>query len=587
MDKIIINIIKEEPFVGEDGLDYVKVTKEILTPRKTYLKGTISGKYRGDKIPDDYDKADLYDFEIYEAEVLCNSIDDFRKNRPFVFPNDFKNIEDIKRVKGRVFPKSKLPEILPVNITANSKTFPINVLEPKLYEFEINRKYHQTEGDEIFGSFTAYVTGYVFDYEREEAEEIVGPVIEEIVQPDGPPIPPKPIQCIPSKVETGRTEAKGSYIRKEFKCRNHNDNVWGKWEYSGIKTGHNTFYSNSGCLGDFISLIGVLIFLVFLIAVLPGLGYFILFYLAILLIGLLAPYLKWIFRTIGIILLIAFIGSFINAINDGSVRYNPPPTIVDTQEETSQTIEPIVDNKIDNSNAQKDDEKDYLIKKYREWRDYDGNNYKGYYTLKQSDIRKAGLYKTNLQISSSNIRSYDEIVYSLKENDKTKLDGLYKLFDSIQSNGKLSNIKFAEMIVSFVQDIPYVLILEDNCDANLYSDNFTRRYLSNPKAKCSGFQRFGINTPVEFLYNLNGDCDTRTLLLYTVLSHYNYDVALMSSEFYGHSILGVNLPINGLSYSYNNQKYILWETTTQNVKPGIIPNEISNLNNWRISLKSK
>ena len=116
--------------------------------------------------------------------------------------------------------------------------------------------------------------------------------------------------------------------------------------------------------------------------------------MAILLIGLLAPYLKWIFRTIGIVLLIAFIGSLIDAINDGSVRYNPPPTIVDTQEETSQTIEPIVDNKIDNSNAQKDDEKDYLIKKYREWRDYDGNNYKGYYTLKQSDIRKAGLYKT-------------------------------------------------------------------------------------------------------------------------------------------------------------------------------------------------
>ncbi len=87
MDEIIINIIKEEPFVGEDGLDYVKVTKEILTPRKTYLKGIISGKYRGDKIPDDYDKADLYDFEIYEAEVLCNSIDDFSKNKPSLHKN--------------------------------------------------------------------------------------------------------------------------------------------------------------------------------------------------------------------------------------------------------------------------------------------------------------------------------------------------------------------------------------------------------------------------------------------------------------------------------------------------------------------
>lgn len=586
MDKVIINIIKEEPFIGEDGLDYVKVTKEILTPRKTYLKGTISGKYRGDKIPDDYDKSDLYDFEIYEAEVLCNSIDDFSKNKPFVFPNDFKNIDNLKREKGKVFPKSKLPEILPVNITANSKTFPINVLEPKLYEFEINRKYHQTEGDEIFGSFTAYVTGYVFDYEREEIEETIGPLIEDTSSPNNPPIAPKPIRCIPSNVETGRTETKGSYIRKEFKCKNHNDNVWGKWEYLGDSTGYK-LYNHSGCLGDFLSIIGGVIFLAFLIAILPGLGYFILFYLAILLIGLLAPYLKWIFRAIGIVLLIAFVGSLINAFNDGPVRYNPPPTLVDTQEETAQTIEPIVNNTNDNSNTQKNIENDYLIKKYREWKDYDGNNYKGYYTLKQSDVKKADLYKTNLQILTSNINSYDEIVYSLKENDKTKLDGLYKLFDSIQLNKKLSNIKFAEMIVSFVQDIPYVLILEEGCDKNLYSDNFTRNYLSNPNAKCSGYQRFGINTPVQFLSNLNGDCDTRTLLLYTILSHYKYDVALMSSEFYGHSILGVNLPLNGLTYKYQNQKYILWETTTQNVKPGLIPNEISNLNNWRISLKSK
>jgi hypothetical protein len=61
----------------------------------------------------------------------------------------------------------------------------------------------------------------------------------------------------------------------------------------------------------------------------------------------------------------------------------------------------------------------------------------------------------------------------------------------------------------------------------------------------------------------------------------------MSSEFYGHSILGINLPYNGLAYNYKNQKYILWETTALGAKPGIISNDISNTNYWRISLKSK
>lgn len=585
MMKKIVNIIKEEPFIGEDGLDYIKVTKEILTPRKTFLKGTITGKYRGDKIPDDSDKSDLFDFEIYEAEVLCNSIDDFSKNRPFVFPNDFKNLDGQKKIKGKVFPKSKLPEILPVIISANNKTFGINVLEPQLFEFEINRKNHQTEGDEVFGTFSAYVTGYVFDYEREEEEEINGPIIYETVIPE--PIGEiKVSPCKSSNIETGKTETKGNYIRKEFKCINHNDNVWGKWEYTGIKD-KSTWFSTYGCLGNFISLIGAILFLAFIIVILPALGYIVLFFLALLIIGFLEPILKWVFRLIGIVLLFLFIGSLINSFSRSSSRKEPITVVDNTKRERNETREPIVDNNTDNSNNQENLSKDYLVKRYREWQDYDGSFYQGYYTLRKSDIDNAHTFKTNLQVEPFNRNSYDEIVFNLKENDRNKLDGVYKLFDSIQAKNTLSDIKFAEMVVSFVQDIPYVLILEDNCNPSLYNDNFTRKYLLSPNAKCIGYQRFGINTPVEFLYNLNGDCDTRTLLLYTVLSHYNYDVALMSSEFYGHSILGINLPITGLNYSYDNQNYILWETTMPNIKPGQISNEISNLNNWRISLKSK
>lgn len=579
----IVNIINEEPFLGEDGLDYIKVTKEILTPRKTYLKGTITGKYRGNKIPDDNDKSDLFDFEIYEAEVFCNSIDDFSKNKPFVFPNDFKNIEGQKKSKGTIFPKEKLPKTLPVLITANNKTFGINVLEPKLFEFEINRKYHQTDGEEVFGAFNAFVTGYVFDYEREEIEEILGPIIE---TPE-PPKPPILKPCQPSNIETGETQTKGNYIRKEFNCKNHNDTVWGKWEYRGKKI-NEPLVGSTGCLGEIIAGIGLLLFIAFLIAILPGILYFIGFWVIIFLIGILAPYLKWIFRILGIILLIAFFGSLINAFNQRSQSYDPRPLIVDTQREKEPVFEPIIDSTTTNSNdtIQRLDT-DSIITRYRKWQDYDGNRYEGKYQIKLSDYKKANYYKNNLSLYPNSKNTYDEVVFNLKQFDQNKFNNVYTLFDSIGSVNKLDQIKFAKMIVSFVQDIPYVLILDKECDANLYDDNFTRNYLLSNQGKCDGPQRFGINTPVEFLANLNGDCDSRTLLLYTILSHYKYDVALMSSEYYGHSILGINLPINGTAYSYNNQKYVLWETTSPNAKPGIIPNEISNLINWRISLKSK
>jgi hypothetical protein len=179
------------------------------------------------------------------------------------------------------------------------------------------------------------------------------------------------------------------------------------------------------------------------------------------------------------------------------------------------------------------------------------------------------------------------MIYSLKENDRNNLNGVYQLFDIIRQKKQLSNVKFAELIVSFVQDIPYTIIIPNDCNPNLYQDKFIREYLSQKDARCDGFEKFGINSPVEFMSTLNGDCDTRTLFLYTLLAHYGYDVALLSSEYYAHSYIGINLPISGISYKFRNQSYVLWETTAPNFRAGHLPKENSNLNYWRISLISK
>ena len=579
MDNKIINIIDEVPFVGEDGLDYIKVTKEILTPRKTYLKGTITGKYRGNKIDDESDKSNYFDFEIYEAEVLCNSLDDFRKNKPFEFPKDFKNLENNTKIKGTVFPKEKLPPTLPVQIIAKDKSFGINVLEPQLFEFDIVRKLHQTDGDDVFGTFNAFITGYVFDYEREEVVETL------IVEPLQPVTPTAPRPCLSSGIETGRTEINGDYIRKEYKCKTHNDNVWGNWNYTGRPIGTPP---TGGCFSQIFTIIVILIGLFFLIKLFPFLLIFVGYYILMVLIGLLAPYLKWIFRVLGIILLIAFISSLAKTCSSSSGQYNPPLVVDSPRETNPPVIVPIVDpadkNLIDT--VQKPI-RDSIITRFRSWKDYSGHNYEGKYQIKISDFKNAHYYKNSLTISQNSPNAYDGIVFNLKQFDKNNINSVFRLFDSIGKANKLNKIKFAELIVSFAQDIPYAIVLEDGCDASLYNDRFTRNYLLNHSGECDGNQRFGINTPIEFLVNLKGDCDTRTLLLYTIFSHYNYDVALLSSEFYGHSIIGINLPIAGTAYIYNNQRYVMWETTAPNCKAGVIPNEISNLNNWRISLKSK
>ncbi|MFC6095162.1 hypothetical protein ACFPVY_00765 [Flavobacterium qiangtangense] len=583
---IIETILSEEPFQGEDGKLYKKVIKELRIPRKTFMRGTIEGKYRGDLLHSEEKlyNSSFYDFEIYEAQVSSSHPKDFQKNKEFT-------------VNGKAFPKEKLPLILLVELNANSSSFGINILEPKLYEFKPIAKFHQTEGDEVFGCFKGKITGYVLDYEKEIVEEVLGPYAGdslEKIQPESI----KKVGCESSGIKTGKTVHIGNYIQYEYKCKNHNDTVWGEKIFGGNPkiNGFTNISSKStfgteqrGCFSEFFGLLAIILGFVFVLSILPGALYVIGLGLVILLLNYFAPFLKWVFRILSCFLLIGFVIGLFNIFFGNSTNYNPVPKIVDSPRETEKVVEPIVDHSdLDISpNEQENLIGDSIITRFRSWQDYEGNKYEGEYKLKLSSYKKSNFYKQNLQSFGNDLRSYDKILYSLKENDKDKLDGLYALFDSIGRSNKLNKMKFAEMVVAFVQDIPYALVLETDCNPSLYNDPFIKKYLSSKNADCYSFQKFGINAPVEFLVNLKGDCDTRTLLLYTVLSHYGYDVALMSSEQYSHSILGINLPFDGLSFKAQNQNYTLWETTSPNNIPGIIASEISNLNNWRISLKSK
>ena len=572
-----ITELERIPFTDKDGNSFIRIKKRIETPRQTFIKGNIKGKYRGDllALSDDFYNSSFYDFEIYEAFVE-NAFT--QKNAPF----EDCNINE--------FPREKLPEILKVTLIQFGEYFGINILEPRLCKFESNKKLHQIEGNEIFGTFEGVISGYILDYEVEEIEVIVS--INEVLVSPSPPGHDN--ICESSNVPTGRTDRKGDYISTEYRCKHHNDTVWGDYIYKPLKPISNL--DSGGCFSSIFSILFVIIGLFLLIKFLPGLLYLIGFFIIIALISFLEPVLRWIFRILGPLLLIAFIGSLIyNFSNSGGGRnFSPIPSSTDVPRETTPIVEPLpfVDNGTDNLNPTDStqvvqEKNDSIITRYRQWKDYKGNVYEGTYQIKLSDFRKSSYFKNNLRLNDQSVRSYDKVIHSLKEYDKPKLNGLYRMFDSIQKSNQLNKNQFAEMVVTFVQDIRYAIVLSDGCDPSLYNDRFTRNYLLNNKGFCDGNQRFGINTPVEFMTNLKGDCDTRTLLLYTILSHYNYDVAVMSSEFYGHSILGINLPYNGLSYNYKNQKYILWETTALGAKPGIISNDISNTNYWRISLKSK
>jgi hypothetical protein len=86
------------------------------------------------------------------------------------------------------------------------------------------------------------------------------------------------------------------------------------------------------------------------------------------------------------------------------------------------------------------------------------------------------------------------------------------------------------------------------------------------------------------LHNLKGDCDTRALLCFELLNHYKFSVALLISPVYGHCILGIDLPLNGLSLRTYKHNYLVWETTSKGFKPGELAPQISDMNKWIVAV---
>jgi hypothetical protein len=199
------------------------------------------------------------------------------------------------------------------------------------------------------------------------------------------------------------------------------------------------------------------------------------------------------------------------------------------------------------------------------------------------EVANAGIFRNNFG-NINNGADYEVLLRNLYGNQKNKLQLLYPMYDSIRQKNQLNKMEFAEVIVSSIQEIPYTLILNKSCDPSLYNDEFIQDYLNNEKGDCVGNVKYGIFSPSEFLEKLKGDCDTRTLLLFTILTHFGYDVAILSSDIYKHSIIGINLPYQGLFKKINGKRYVLWETTAVGMPPGLIPSQISNVRNWYPSL---
>ncbi|SFG29295.1 UbiA prenyltransferase family protein [Pontibacter chinhatensis] len=567
-----------------------------LVERRTYFKGRFVGKYWADPAYDisDGTHENFYSIKVYEGEVYAHK-------------SDFKKWHQGSSVKGfkgvKVF-DPELPRQLTLYVaddTGSIRKFKADVFEAKLIDYQLGNKLK--DDDQAFGTIEGTISGYVVHYDEVEREILVE--TRESNYGYSNPTGSIPLQSSSGGLSTfidteshqshysnnnrkyktsqltGRYKTDGDYERHEYYYSDYST-YWGSWKRkydSSFLEPEKKFSFWRFLFNAILILFGLALLIPALIfgwqQILIVVGIYLFFGLFSVLGSILSYIGKWLFRILSVGFALAFLIGFIAFINS---LLKPVPSVVDPIVDNADEVTVVEPNPVAPT--------DSIISHRRIWSDYRNNQFDTYLKVAVADYKQSASFRNNHELSFTSLDAYDQIITDLYQADRGKIPLIFSAFDSIRLANRLNQYEFAEMVVSCIQDIPYVLLLDNQCNANLYNDSFVANYLRNG-GKCDGNIKYGIRTPAEFIATLKGDCDTRTLLAFTILNHFNYDVAILGSNVYSHSILGINLPYQGTYKTVRGKRYAVWETTAANMKPGELPREISNMQNWTVNLISQ
>jgi uncharacterized membrane protein len=526
--------------------------KTIEIKERHYFLFQLYAKFRGDKdfLKEDFSRKAFYDVEIYDVELRIPKEDSNKYYRKY----GRNELPDL----GKKSLSFQMPKALRVYDEAKDLYYTVELKEPLIDNVKYKEHYHQVEGDEVFGTLTADALGYIETVQLKETFD---------ERPTKPPVTPWP------------PEGGGTIVSDDDKVTRIISNTrkgFNFWE---------SFFTGIGWVILIALALGFFYILkdIWLIVLLYAAVYGACFALSYLFSWAQNSFshstssggIGWVWPILGLIFLGVLIFSSFNQ------NYIPDDTRYVENDRVEFVIDTIRSNnqfEVDTFENNNIGATDSFVQHTRTWKDYKDSIYSITYKIPASAINVSHDKKNDManRFNFNEASIYNELAQEIKD---TALFDLYKQFDSL----KISKTKdeFAYILISFVQDIDYTLITDKPCDWREYMPNgFSYNYLRTNQGPCSGGHFFGICSPIEFMGNLEGDCDTRTMFLYALLKKYNYEAAIINSNLHAHSILGVKLDQAG----FKNQDYTLFETTSFNY-PNYINNQMRSPWDWRIVLK--
>lgn len=119
---------------------------------------------------------------------------------------------------------------------------------------------------------------------------------------------------------------------------------------------------------------------------------------------------------------------------------------------------------------------------------------------------------------------------------------------------KLSSFDLAQLVVTFVQAIPYEI----------------------PKS-----EPFGVLPPALVASRRKGDCDSKALLAHLILHDLGIDSMMIGSSAHHHEMLGIALPAPGTKFTYAGRDYAFTEMTAKGSPIGHINPHLLSPNDWK------
>jgi hypothetical protein len=160
-----------------------------------------------------------------------------------------------------------------------------------------------------------------------------------------------------------------------------------------------------------------------------------------------------------------------------------------------------------------------------------------------------------LKSKNFGIYYWSRVYNSISRKNSSRIQSISRAFLFFQKENNLSRLDILNLILSFIQSIPYQI---------------------------PNKEPFQLLAPPDVIKRGHGDCDSKSLLMIIILKQLGYNAVMLHSFNYLHAMVGVHTKATGFYKKYYYKKYYFCEVTNSGWRIGSLDPKMNNVKKWNV-----